>query len=288
MIHKMPSKIFGSWPKKYSDYQNSKIVLLPVPYDETSTWIKGADKGAGAILEASFHMELYDIETDYEVYRNGIFTAPSIEENSSPEKMVSTVKKETSRCLKDNKFIAVIGGEHSVSIGSIQAHKEKYQDMGVLQLDAHSDTREKYHGSRYNHACVMARARELCPIVQVGIRSMDIKEKKKMNRDRVFFAQDIDYDDTWMDKAISFLPEDFYLTFDLDALDISIMPSTGTPEPGGLSYRQTLKFLKKAIQEKNLIGFDVVELCPQPNNKSPDMLAAQLIYKILSYKFSKK
>jgi agmatinase len=288
MIRRMPRKTFGSWPKKYSDYQKSKIVVLPVPYDETSTWIKGADKGADAILEASFHMELYDIETDYEVYRHGIFTTPAIEEKSSPEKMVAAVKKQTGRYLKDDKFIAVIGGEHSVSIGSIQAHRKKYHKMGVLQLDAHADTRENYHGSGYNHACVMARARELCPIVQVGIRSMDIKEKKKMNRDRVFFAQDICHDDTWMDRAISLLPEDFYLTFDLDALDISIMPSTGTPEPGGLSYRQTLKFLKKAIQEKNLIGFDVVELCPQPDNKAPDMLAAQLIYKILSYRFSKK
>ena len=256
----MSNKIFGSWSKKYSDYRNSKIVLLPVPYDETSTWIKGADKGTEAILEASFHMELYDIETDSEVYKQGIFTAPAIEEKSSPEKMVTAVKKQTSKYLKDHKFAVIIGGEHSVSIGSIQAHREKYHDMGVLQLDAHSDTREKYHGSEYNHACVMARARKLCPIVQVGIRSMDIKEKKKMNRDRVFFAHDICHDDIWMDKAVSFLPEVFYLTFDLDALDPSIMPSTGTPEPGGLSYRQTLKFLKKAIQEKNLSSNCVLSL----------------------------
>lgn len=284
----MTRQIFGSWPKKYSNYENSKIVILPVPYDETSTWVKGADKGIEAILDASFNMELYDIETDYEVYRNGIFTAPKVEEKSSPEKMVREVKKEVTKYLRDDKFVVLIGGEHSVSIGSILAHQKKYQDMGVLQLDAHADTREKYHKSKYNHACVMARAREICPIVQVGIRSMDVREKRKMNRERVFFAQDIYNNDRWMDKAISLIPESFYLTFDIDALNTSIMPSTGTPEPGGLDWWQTLRFLKKAVQEKNLVGFDVVELCPNPNNKAPGMLAAQLIYKILSYKFSKK
>lgn len=284
----MPRKIFGSWPKKYSNYNTAKIILLPVPYDETSTWIKGADRGIEAILEASFNMELYDIETDYEVYRNGIFTAPKIEEKSSPEKMVKAVKKETSKYLKDRKFIGLIGGEHSVSIGSIYAHKEKYHKMGVLQLDAHADTREKYHNSKYNHSCVMARTREICEIIQVGIRSMDVKEKRKINKERVFFAQDIYNSDKWMEKAISLLPKEFYLTVDVDVFNTSIMPSTGTPEPGGLSYWQTLKFLRKTIQEKNLVGFDVVELCPNPNNKAPDMLAAQLIYKILSYKFSKK
>lgn len=284
----MVKKIFGNWSKKYSDYESSKIVLLPVPYDETSTWMKGADKGIEAILEASFHIERYDIETDSEVYKNGIFTALKIEEKSIPEKMVQEVRIVTRKYLEDDKFVVVIGGEHSVSIGSIQAHKEKYPEMGVLQLDAHADTREKYRGSRYNHACVMARVREICPIVQVGIRSMDVKEKKKMDMERVFFAQDVYDNDNWMERAIDLLPEDFYLTFDVDAFSHSIMASTGTPEPGGLGWWKTLEFLGKTIQEKNLVGFDVVELCPNPNNKAPDMLAAQLIYKILSYHFDKK
>ncbi len=168
---------FGDLPKQYSAVGSSKTVIVPVPYDGTSTWLKGADKGPDALIQASGNMELYDIETDSEVYKIGIFTDKPVKQNSSPEAMSQAVKQRVSGYIGKGKFVVLLGGEHSVSIGSIAAHVENHKDITILQLDAHSDTREEYHGSKCNHACVMARAREIAPIVQVGIRSMDSSEK---------------------------------------------------------------------------------------------------------------
>lgn len=274
---------FGGLPEKYSNIDKAQIVIVPVPYDETSTWIKGADKGPKAIIEASTHMELYDIETDSEVYKRGIFTDSPVLEKSSPENMVESVKQRVENYLHREKFVVVLGGEHSVSIGTIKAHAEYYQSFCVLQLDAHSDLRQKYHDSKYNHACVMARVKELCPIVQVGIRSMDYSEKKQMDKERVFFAKDIYQNRDWIKRLTSVLSENVYITIDLDVFDPSVMPSTGTPEPGGLMWYDLLNLLRIVTLEKNLVGFDVVELCPG-DNKAPDFTAAKLIYKILSYK----
>ena len=271
--------------KLNSRLENSKIVVIPVPYDETSTWIKGADKGPEAIIEASANMELYDIETDSEVCLKGIYTDEPVKEKSSPEKMVGAVEKRVSRHLNNKKFTIVFGGEHSVSLGAIKAHAKNNKDMCVLQLDAHSDLKDEYDGSKYNHTCVMARVKEICPIVQVGIRSMDSSEKDNMDKNNVFFAKDIVDNKKWIDKVISKLSKNVYLTIDLDVFDPSIMPSTGTPEPGGLLWYDVLALLKKVIEKKNLVGFDVAELCPNEQNKAPDFLAAKLIYKILSFKF---
>ena len=276
---------FGDLPKENSELKISKVVILPVPYDGTSTWGKGADKGPEAILEASANMELYDIETDSEVYKKNIFTAKPVLEKGAPEKMVKKVKLAVGEFLKQNKFVVTLGGEHSVAAGVVGAYAGKFKNLSVLQLDAHADLRPEYHGSKYNHASTMARVSKLCPIVQVGIRSMDITEKPFINKTRVFFAEDI-YDKTaWMDKAISKLTDKVYLTIDLDVFDPSILPSTGTPEPGGLDWYQVLEFLKKVIDKKEVVGFDIVELCPNKNEKSSDFLAAKLIYKLLSYKF---
>jgi agmatinase len=277
---------FGGIPPIYSSYDNSKIVILPVPFDATSTWIKGADKGPEAILEASANMELYDIDTDTEVYLKGIFTAEPTVEKLSPERLAAEVRLKVKKFLGDNKFVVTLGGEHSVTIGVIQAFAEKIPGLSVLQIDAHTDLRPEYEGSRFNHACVMARARELCPIVQVGIRSMDVVEKPFISNDRIFYARDIvgaNY--YWMDKVIEMLEHDVYLTIDLDGFDPSIMPATGTPEPGGLTYYDVVKLVKKLIDRKKLVGFDVVELCPSENNKASDFLATKLIYQILSYQF---
>ncbi len=278
---------FGLLPKEYSALKDAKIVIVPVPYDRTSTWIKGADKGPSAIVEASANMELYDIETDSEVYKKGIFTDSPVEEDSSPRSMVEAVRKRVENYIRQDKFVVVIGGEHSVSIGSARAHVENSAGVTVLQLDAHADLRDRYEGSKYNHACVMARIREFAPIVHVGIRSMDSCEKGFMNRSRVFFAEDIYDNRSWIKKVVSKLSDNVYITIDLDVFDPSIMPSTGTPEPGGLLWYDVLALLKAVCNKKNIIGFDVVELCPQTNNKSPDFLAAKLIYKLLSYKFRK-
>ena len=276
---------FGDLPEEYSTLEQAEIVILPVPYDRTSTWLKGADKGPEAIIESSAHMELYDIETDSEVYRKGIFTAEPIDEKELPENMVPAVRENVKHYIDNGKFIVVIGGEHSVSIGSVMAHIEKNTDATVLQLDAHSDLRDEYKGSGYNHACVMARIAELCPIVQVGIRSMDISEKATLEKGRIFFAKDIHRDKGWIEKVISGLSEKVYITIDLDVFDPSIMPSTGTPEPGGLLWYDVLELLKAVFDDKEVVGFDVVELCPDEKNKAPDFLAAKLIYKLLSYKF---
>ncbi|MFH1255539.1 MAG: agmatinase [bacterium] len=274
---------FGDMPLKNLTLEESGIVILPIPYDGTSTWIKGADKGPAAIVEASDALELYDIETDSEVYKKNIFIAEPVMEKSSPEKMVKKVKTAVANLLDKNKFVAALGGEHSISIGAIQAHAEKFPDMSVLQLDAHSDLRDEYHGSKYNHACVMARAREICPIAQVGIRSMDASDKKYFGEGGIFFAENIYNNSVWQDKAISKLTDKVYITIDLDVFDPSVLPSTGTPEPGGLGWYQVLGFLKKVVEEKKVVGFDVVELCPNKNEKSSDFLAAKLIYKLLSY-----
>jgi agmatinase len=277
---------FGGIPASLSAYSNSPIVILPVPFDETSTWIKGADRGPDAILEASANMELYDIETDSEVYLKGIHTASPVLERSSPENLAVKVHEAVGKFLADGKFVVTLGGEHSVTIGAVKAFAEKIPGLCVLQIDAHTDLRQEYEGSRFNHACVMARVREWCPIVQVGIRSMDVTEKPYMSKDRIFFARDIvGASPGWMDDVIGKLDEQVYLTIDLDGLDPSVMPATGTPEPGGLSYYEVVNLVRKLIDKKKLIGFDVVELCPIENNKASDFLASKLIYQLLSYRF---
>ncbi len=285
---------FGDLSKENSELKSAKIVIVPVPYDGTSTWVKGADKGPEAIIEASANMELYDIETDAEVFRQGIFTDKPIKEKSTPEKMAGAVEKVISQHIKNKKFTVLLGGEHSVSIGAIKAYAENYSDLTILQLDAHLDTRDEYLGSKFSHACVMARAKdvmtsakELCPVVQVGIRSLDVAEKKNVDLERVFFAEKIRTQKNWRDEAIAKMTAKVYITIDLDVFDSGILPSTGTPEPGGLGWYKTLEFLKEVNKKREIVGFDVVELCPNKLEKSSDFLAAKLIYKLLSYKFNK-
>lgn len=278
---------YGGIPLKFRNKKEAKIVIIPVPYDGTSTWIKGADRGPEAIIEASANMELYDIETDNEVYKQGIYTDKPIAEKSSPEKIVKAVEKKVNNFIEKNKFTVLIGGEHSISIGSIKAHAENFKDLTILQLDAHSDLRDSYENSKCSHACVMARAKDHCPAVQVGIRSMDKLEKKSLSKNKVFFAEQIRNNKNWIDQVVNNLSSKVYLTLDLDVFDPSIMPSTGTPEPGGLYWYEILDLLKKVIEKKELVGFDIVELCPNKYNKAPDFLASKLIYKILSYKFRK-
>lgn len=276
---------FGDLPKENSKLESAKIVILPVPYDGTSTWGKGADKGPEAIIEASTNMELYDIETNSEVYRRNIFTAEPVIEKGAPEKMVKKVELAASELLSQNKFIVTLGGEHSITAGVVSAYAGKFKNLSVLQLDAHSDLRPEYQSSKYSHASVMSRVRELCSIVQVGVRSMDISEKPFIDKRRAFFAENIYNKTDWVNKAISKLTDEVYITIDLDVFDPGILPATGTPEPGGLGWYQVLDFLKKVVNKREIVGFDVVELCPNKNDRSSDFLAAKLIYKLLSYKF---
>ncbi|WP_054851917.1 agmatinase [Olleya sp. ITB9] len=281
----MQTKTYAGIPEELAKLEKAKIVLIPVPYDGTSTWQKGADKGPEAFLDASENMELYDIETDTEVYNQGVYLANAVTENSSPEAMVDAVHQATKKYIKKNKFVTIFGGEHSVSIGTIRAFNEMYPSLTVLQLDAHADLRKQYEGSTCNHACALYEASQNTNLIQVGIRSMDAIEKTVMDQDKTYFAHDMAMDDTWIDSAVDQMTDNVFITIDLDAFDPSIMPSTGTPEPGGLLWYETLEFLKQVFEEKNVVGFDIVELCPNKTDKSSDFLAAKLYYKMLSYKF---
>jgi agmatinase len=292
----MPTKVppgFGGLPSEFRNPKTSNIVVLPVPYDKTSTWQKGADKGPAALIAASANMELYDIPTRSEVYRRGIFTTSPIKHAGSPDKLADKVQTAVSKIFKAEKFPVVLGGEHSISIGAFRAASAAYGgSLSILQIDAHADTRETYHGSKCNHACVMARARELCPITQVGIRAIDFEEVEKLDPERVFYAHDIvgkhDAPGGWVDRVVRQQRENVYVTIDLDGFDPSLIPATGTPEPGGLSWMEVNLLLDRLIASKNVIAFDVVELLPRRELWASDFVAAKLVYRFLSMVFARR
>ncbi len=259
----MEKVLFGDFEERYTDYGTAEIAILPVPYDGTSTWIKGADKGPWALLEASFNMEFYDLETGTEVFRRGIATLDAVTENASPEAMTDEVERRMDAILADGKFPVVLGGEHSVSVGAFRAMAKRYGEFSILQLDAHSDMREEYEGSRYNHACVMARGKEIAAsLAQVGIRSSAAEEKVNIDPQRIFYAHDIKESGgtTWMYEVSQMLGDRVYVTIDLDVLDPAYMPSTGTPEPDGLTYREVLNLLRLINERHHIVGLDVVEI----------------------------
>jgi len=276
---------FGGTEVVY-DYSGSGIIIVPVPYDETSTWMKGSDRGPEAIMEASVNLEFYDVETGTEVHKKGIHTISPVTEKRSPEALVDAVHSKVLQLIRDSKFPVIAGGNHTVSIGSVKAFAEIYPDLSVLQLDAHTDLRQEYDGSCFNHACAMARIRELAPAVQVGIRSVSAEELPFIDEGRIFHAHELYYNKKLYREAADKLSENVYVTIDLDVFDPSIMPSTGTPEPGGPDYFELMHFLRDVAKRKNIVGFDVVELCPSRENKSPDFIAAKVIYQLLSYIFS--
>jgi agmatinase len=276
---------FGGSELDY-DYSGSGIIILPVPYDKTSTWMKGSDKGPDAIMEASVNLEFYNVETGTEVHKKGIHTVQPVSEKRSPEALIDAVCSKVRQIIGDNKFPVIVGGNHTVSIGSVKAFAEHYHDLSVLQLDAHSDLRQEYEGSRFNHACSMSRMMEMVPAVQVGIRSVSAEEIPFIDKERIFYAHELYYNKKLYREAADKLSGNVYITIDLDVFDPSIMPSTGTPEPGGPDYFELMHFLKYVAAKKNIVGFDVVELCPSAINKSPDFIAARVIYQLLSYIFS--
>ena len=278
-------KTFAGIDKKYAEFEKAKILLQPILYDGTSTWGKGADRSLSAFLNAAENMELYDIETDSEVYRHGIHLLPELKGFMSPEEMVAAVHSKTKTILNSNKFPSFLGGEHSISIGIIRAFYEKYSDISVLQLDAHADLRESYAGSPFNHACALHEANEHTRLVQVGVRSMDISEKQYLQKENCFFAKDITANHNWISTVLKRLGSKVYITVDLDVFDPSIMPSTGTPEPGGLLWYDVLELLKQVFKKREVLGFDIVELAPIDGQPASDFLAAKLYYKMLSYKF---
>jgi len=274
---------FLDMDEEFTQLENANYVLLPVAYDRTSTFQKGADLGPQAILDASDSIELYDVVTDNEAYQAGIYTDTYQYDFDSPESMVQSVYQRVTHFLNQNKTVGILGGEHSVSIGAIQAMSETFPDLSVLQIDAHADLREAYHGSSNNHACVMRRAQEFANVVQVGIRSVCSEEKGFIVPEKMFYAHHIQKSSTWIDDVMNQLTDNVYLTIDLDGFDPSVVPATGTPLPGGLTWHEVNLLFEKLFTTKNVVGFDVVELCPQPQDKCSDVLASVLVYRIISW-----
>ena len=277
-------KTYAEIPEENATLENSKVMLVTVPYDGTSTWGKGADKGPELFLDASENMELYDIETATEPYLEGVYLAGEVTEDSSPEAMTEAVYQKTKEMLQyEDKLFTLFGGEHSVSIGSIRAVGEKYENLTVLQLDAHTDLRPEFHGSTSNHACAVFEANQKHNLVQVGIRSCDVEEMQYVPKGQCFWAHEIAENPNWIEDVLSKVSGNVYITIDLDAFDPSIAPSTGTPEPGGLAWYPTLKLLKKVFEKCNVVAFDIVELMDSANPKPTAFLAAKLYYKMLAY-----
>jgi agmatinase len=282
---KFYNRTFGGIEEAFASLEHAGILLQPIPYDGTSTWGKGADKGFEAFLDASEHMEVYDIETDSEVYQEGICVLEPLTGFQSPESMTKAVSARTEEILSLDKFPTFLGGEHSVSIGIIDAFSRKVENLTVLQLDAHSDLRPEYMGSHCNHACAMHQASQTTNLIQVGIRSMEKIEKPFINPEKIFYAEEMFGHSDWMDQSIQQMTDQVYLSIDLDVFDPSIMPATGTPEPGGLDWDTVIKYLRKVFARKSVVGFDIVEFAPIDGLRAPGFLVAKLYYKLLSYQF---
>ena len=281
-----PDRAFFELAPEYRDPESAAAVVLPVPYDRDSSWKRGADRGPDAILDASTYVEGWDLETASEPFRRGIATLEPLVCDATPEELAPLVAAAVGEWLDRGRLPVLVGGNHSVPIGAIEAAADRFADLTVLQIDAHGDTRDSYDGSTHNHACVMARARECCPIVQVGIRSIDVSEVEALDPERVFFAHDIvaEPDDGWMDRAVERLGPEVYVTIDMDAFDPGIVPATGTPEPGGLDWYTVTGLLARVARSRRVVAFDVVEVLP--DHHASAFTAAKLFYRFLAEIFA--
>ena len=288
----LPMNFGGIDEAAYSDFDKAKVLVFPVSYEGTVSYGTGTGAGAMAIVEASRYMEHYDEETDAEVYKVGIHTLDEFAPRETPEAMMNALYEETKELLKNDKFICMLGGEHSVSGPVIRAHAEKFHNLSILQIDAHADLRDEYDGTKHSHASIMARVvKDLrIPSVQVGIRSISGDEARSLAEDalptKIFWAKDIVGKTDWIDKAVDSLTENVYLTIDIDGLDPSIMPTTGTPEPGGLGWYETLALIRKLAEKRRVVGMDLVEYSYVENQDAPAFLCSKLVYKSLAYIFN--
>ena len=302
---------FGGLPPEFSRFASARAVVLPVPYDLTTSYLAGTRHGPQAIVEASTHLELYDEELQSEPYRVGIHTLPLLEPSAaSPEETIQRVEEVISWLLEHDKFPVLLGGEHSLTLGPVRALSKRFKDFSVLQLDAHADLRDSFQGTRFNHACVGRRIHELgLNLVQIGIRAISPEEAEFIRTAEnlhVCFDYELHQDLTsWppslkgkgelpslfrggaggevLEQALSKLRDPVYVTVDLDVFDPALMPAVGTPEPGGLDWYTVLRILKYVGQKHTVLGCDVVELCPIAGIVGPAFLAAKLIYKMLGY-----
>ena len=282
---------FGRVEDEYAAYEKVKAVILPVPLDRTTSWKRGTRKGPSAIIEASHHMELYDEELGRETYREfGLATLEEMDtDEGTLEQVLAHLHTAVLGLLEDGKFPVILGGEHGLTPPCVSAAAKKFKDLCVLQIDAHADLRQQYHGNPNSHASAMRRSLEVCPAVQVGIRSLSEEEAELLPSlpTKIFWAHDILYRPTqeWVEEVVAALSPNVYLTVDLDAFDPAYMPATGTPEPGGLDWYRITDLLRAVMRERNVVAMDVVELLPTPGLHHADFLAAKLIYRALGYRF---
>lgn len=286
----LPMNFGGIDEEKYSSADNARVLVLPVSYEGTVSFGAGTGAGAMAIVDASRNMELYEEETDAEVYKIGIHTLDEFKPRKNPAETMNALYERSKELLKKDKFLCMLGGEHSVSAPVIRAHAEKFHNLSVLQIDAHADLRDSYDGTKHSHASIMARVvKDLrVPSVQVGIRSISAEEIRSLEEGlptKIFWAKNIAGKTNWINEAIDSLTENVYLTIDIDGLDPSIMPTTGTPEPGGLGWYETLTLIRKLAKKRRVVGMDLVEYAYKENQDAPAFLCAKLIYKSLAYIF---
>ncbi|MGQ3684209.1 MAG: agmatinase [Candidatus Loosdrechtia sp.] len=289
------SQQFGAFPYKFKNehdaYKRSKVILVGVPYDGTATYQTGAKWGPCAVFNASVNVEPYDGELG-NIYTIGIFTLGTLnveEIHTDPKKVIDSIYRVSKEIVKDGKFLVTIGGEHSVSHGTIKAYKEKYPKLSILQLDAHLDLMEEFGGTPYSHACIARRVVDdlNCKVTSFGVRVVSGEEQEFLRKNKdtvsVFYARDIYNNDDWHEKAIETLEDHVYITLDVDGFDVSLMPATGTPVPGGLEWYRTIDFLRKVYKERKVVGFDIVELKPNPGNEAPNFFVAHLAYKNIGF-----
>jgi agmatinase len=280
---------FGGTLPTTVDFDAARVAILPVPLDRTTSYVPGTRNGPHEILVASSHMELWDEETETDVSGIGIFTLPEMEfPFATMDEVVAAIRRVAGELVARDKFPVIVGGEHSITPPVVAAVAAKYPGLSVLQIDAHADLRDSYMGTPHNHACAMRRVLEYARATQVGIRSLSPEEAEAIPTlpTEVFYDFDMRDDPDWMERVVDSLGENVYLTIDVDGFDPAIMPATGTPEPGGLSWYEMLRLLRRVIESRNVVGCDVVELAPLPHNVAPTFMCAKLIYKILSYKFA--
>ena len=274
---------------EWADFEKARIAIQQIPYEHTSSYISGSDKGPAAMVSASHFVEFYDEELDTETYKNlGISTIDSLDfKGATDADAVELIRKQTSALLQAGKFVVSLGAEHTVSLGFVQAHLEKYPNLSVLQIDAHSDLRMSYNDNPYSHASVMARVHELgVPLVQVGIRAQCKEEadlRKNSNNIHTWYAHQLWNDDSWIDECIDKLGDQVYLTIDADGFDPSVCPAVGTAEPGGLSWMQGCKLFRRLTERKQVVGFDIVEIAPRETDIITEFSMAKLCYKIIGY-----
>jgi agmatinase len=287
----LPAQNFAGLSSPFTDFDTAKAIILPVPYDSTTEWHSGTREGPMAIINASPYLEMYDLELDREIYKAGIHTFPAIQPVlSGPENMVQRIYTVTKEIIEQNKFLVMLGGEHSLSLGAVKAFCKKYPDLTVLQFDAHADLRNEYLGTSYNNACVMRRILEYCPITQIGIRSLSAEEHQFLTQNNMkpFYKSGIEHTLSALPQILNSLKGSVYITIDLDVFDPSVMSAVGTPEPDGLQWEEVTKILREVCQKKHVVGFDLMELCPAEGPSACAYFAAKLAYKLIGYALAEK